>query len=352
MKSFGLPLALALVGLTVAAPAAAGDAGYRVVWDDFRAAWSADTRWFDLPFGPSYTADDGCAESTPFGLVVRSCGTNPWTGMPAFRNTLGQDSGALAPFDHAKWISVMSHFTSNGVLGFDAVPGQELACEATVSGRLFGVDQHPFGNAVVDPDADPRLASVAISAFDPETFAIFNFLLTNEMVFAFYERPAFARAPGANDAAFQFAVPVLRRQPHEAHRLKIAYDRAAGTVRWVVDGVEVFRIDAIGSRIDRDTMLIDHGGDDVILDPAQLDCAMAIFDFLDGYGPTHRGLVQIELDKRSYFNPRLGSPARIGFVDPHSRPESRLFGQGAEMHVERFVVSSVPVAEVDDGDGP
>lgn len=353
MKYVGPCLISILASLTLVTPASAGDDPYRRVWDDFTVPWKDNTAWSLLQPADTYTADDGCADPSMGRLVIHSCGVNHRTGEPAFRNTLSQSTGWLAAFDHAKWIAVMNNLSSNGLPGFDAVEGQELACEATVSGEVYGIHHHPFHDAVIDPDDDPRLGNAAISAFDPDSFVIFNFLLTNHLVYAFYERPAFARPPGGNDAAFQFAVPVLRRHPWERHHLKIAYDRAAGVVRWVVNGAEVFRVDAIGSRIDRRSMLIDHGGDDVILVPEQLDCGMAMFDFLDGYGPGHQGLVQIEADNGDYFNPRLGPPRGLSFVDPASRPDNRLFGQGVAMTVGPYVVSSLPVEEVRDDDcGP
>jgi hypothetical protein len=340
MKSIALPLVVSLFILGVAPPAAAHNPGYHVVWDDFSSLWSADTRWLVFSPDPSYSADDAIVTTSPGGLSARSRGTNPITGEPAFMNTVAQ--GPFSAFDHAKWLVIMNHFSSRNLVGFDAVPGHELSCEATVSGRVYGAAGHPFQSAAPFPDADPRLGAVATSAFDPETFVIFNFLLTNEVIYAFYERPAFARPLGDEFAAFAFAVPVLPRFPSQTHHLRIAYDRAHGRVRWLVDGWEVFRLDTIGSRIDRRFMLIDRGGADEIVNPAQIDCGMAMFDFLDGYGPTGRGLVQIDADDDTYFNPRRGAPHSLGFVDPLSDVESRLFGQGASMNVRRFIVSSLP----------
>jgi len=139
---------------------------------------------------------------------------------------------------------------------------------------------------------------------------------------------------------------VLTRKPWDRHDLRIAYDRARGRVRWLVDGVEVFRVDTIGARIDRRFMLNDHGGHDEIVTPAQLDCGMAMFDFLDGVGPTGRGLVQIDAINDSYFYPPLGEPFRMDFVDPESLPHNRLFGQGAAIEVGSFVVDSLPTDEI------
>lgn len=343
MKSFAFSMASLLVVLGAAAPAEARNT-YHVVWDDFKKGWSADApdaRWFHFSVGP-FIADDGIESTSCHGLSVVPRGVNPITGAPAFVKTMGQETGFLSAFDHVKWLVVMNHFSSKGFLGFDAEPGRELACEARVSGQIFGTKTHPFGAAVTDPDDDPRLGSVATSAFDPETFMIFNFLLTNKRIYAFYEHPSFARDVYGDYAAFTYAVPVAARSPHDRHDLKIAYDKARGTVRWIVDHVEVFRVDAIGARIDRQHMLLDRGGDDMIFSPDQLDCAMGTFTFLDGYGPTHRGLVQIDPDPGTYFNPRLGEPSGVTFIDDDSALQSRMFGAGAAMQVSRYVVSSLP----------
>ena len=342
MNSIALRCALVLICLLGAAPARAQSAhGYRLVWDDFHEGWSADApgaRWLTFSDG-AYVASDGIVTTGPRGLSVVPCGVNAATSDPAFSLTLGQDAGALAPFDHAKWIVVMNHFSSGGFVGFDAVAGQELVCEAEVSGQVFGGSGQPFGDAVADPEGDIRLGNAAISAFDPETFVIFNFIVTNTALYAWYERPVFLRNSLGDYASFAFAVPVMARRPHDEHRLGIGYDRAAGTARWLVDGQEVYRVDTIGARIDRRYLLIDHGGDDVSVSPAQLDCGMALFDFLDGYGTTGRGLVQID-GADDYFDPRLGAPAGLTFVDPDSSLDDRLFGQGAGMQVRRFDVES------------
>jgi hypothetical protein len=343
MKRISVSLAAALLVAGASAPAAAHP-GYRVVWDDFDQGWSANApgaRWLNFSVG-SFVGDDGLVSTAGHQLSVVAPGVNPVTHLPAFLKTVGWDEPDLTPFDHVKWLAVMNHVSSRGVLGFDAVAGQELVCEATVSGQIFGAHQHPFGNAVKDADQDPRLGAVATSAFDLETFLIFNFLLTNERIYAFYEHPVFARGQYGDYASFIYAIPVAARCPLDRHKLAIAYDKARGRVRWLVDGVEVYRIDALGARPDRHHLLTDRGGADMIFAPEQLDCGMGTFTFLDGYGATGRGLVQVDVDASSYFNPRHGEPAAESFLDATSAYGSRLFGQGAAMEVGRYVIESHP----------
>lgn len=350
MKSFAFAIPGLLAIFAAAAPAEAKNA-YHVVWDDFRHGFSAnapDARWFNFTVGadaagnPLFVADDGIVSTSSHGLSVIASGVDPVTHAPAFTKSMSQDTGFLSAFDHVKWLVVMNHFSSKGFLGFDAQPGHELTCEARISGQIFGTHEHPFGReAVTDPDADPRLGAVATSAFDPETFMIFNFLVTNTRIYAFYEHPSFARDVYGDYAAFSYAIPVVERCPYDRHDLKIAYDKSRGTVRWLVDQVEVYRVEALGKRIDRQWMLLDRGGEDMSFSPDQLDCAMGTFDFLDGYGPTDHGLVQIDPDPTTYFNPRSGAPG-VDFLDPRSAPSSRLFGEGAAMQVDHYVVSSLP----------
>ena len=111
-------------------------------------------------------------------------------------------------------------------------------------------------------------------------------------------------------------------------------------VRWFVNGKECFRVDRIGYRIDRQYMTLDHGGDEVLVDPKQLDFGMGLFTLLDGELPSGQALVRLSNQSNFYFDPAVGQPTLQTFGDAESKVESRLFGQGAEMHVERFTVQS------------
>jgi hypothetical protein len=243
--------------------------------------------------------------------------------------------------DHVKWLVYMNHLASSGFPGFDAVPGRELTCEATLGGRTFGTAGHPFGAAVADPDDDLRLAAAALNAIDFETFMVFDFFLTNKRLYAVYEHLPFARATFGDYAAFTHAIPVAERDPGDLHKLAIAYDKAAGTVRWLLEGEEVFRVDAIGLPLGPRHKVLDHGGTPARFSPDQLDCGMGTFTLLDGSrGPAGRGLVRLSDAPGFYLNPRTGGPG--SFLDDASLPGSRLFGQGAELRVEQYRVSSRP----------
>lgn len=325
-----------------------GTAPYRMVWDDFRNGFSAsgpDARWAYVA-GGGYVGDDG-VETTAHGrLRVRSSGTNPTTGQPAFVRTIAQEednpTGHYGGADHAKWLVYANHTASSGFQGFDAVPGQELTCETWLGGRTYGTAGHPFGDAVADPNDDLRLASVMLNTIDPETSTAFDFVLTNERIYAFYGRPPFARGSLGNYAAFSHTIPLAERSVSDRHHLAISYDRAAGVVRWLIDGREVLRVDRIGHMLDRDTLTLDHGGEETLVEPRQLSCGMGLLSLLDGSYPTNQALVRLSSTPDHYFRPELGEPHAQEFVDEESHTSSRLFGQGASLNMGRYIISSTP----------
>src|SRR5262249_14826792 len=148
-----------------------------------------------------FLGNDGIEATSNQGLSVRSSGTNPKTRQPAFALTLGQEGtrdnplGLPGGIDHVKWLVYMNHLARTGFPGFDAVAGQVLSFEWWIRGQSFGMAGHPFGSAVIDPDDDLRLGSVAANGIDFETFMVFDFFMTNKRVYAFYERLPFGRGP-------------------------------------------------------------------------------------------------------------------------------------------------------------
>jgi hypothetical protein len=232
----------------------------------------------------------------------------------------------------------MNHTASSGYPGFDAIPGSELGCETWIGGQTFGTRAQPFGPAVLDPDDDLRLASVAMNVIDFETYMVFDFWLTNEHIYAYYERLPFGREQLGNYASFSYAIPVARRHAGDMQHLRISYDKAAGQVQWFIDDEEVFHVDRLGYRIGRRDMTIDHGGTETLASPRQLDCGMGMFTLLDGSQPSNLGLVRLSSASHFYFAPLIGSPVPQAFIDNRSLYSSRLFGQGAEMQIQRYIV--------------
>lgn len=336
-------VALSLVFST----AAAAQAPYRVEWDDFKGPFTAgqpDSKWFYLAVG-DYVGDDGIETTEGGKLRVVSKGVNASTGEPAYTRTIGQDSkngGLPGGLDHVKWLVYMSRFSSRGYPGDDAVKGQRLACEATVGGRTYGTEHHPFGPLVDNAQDDLRLAAFALNTIDFETFMVFDFFITNETIYAFYERLPFGHGgPLGYYASFSHQIPVAKRNPNQNHKLKIEYDREEGVVRWYINDKQVFQVDRLGHLLDRKYLTLDHGGEEGLVEMNQLACGMGMFTLLDAYRPTDVGLVKLG-DVVGYYDPDVGEPAPQAFYDEESLEQNRLFGQGAELQVKDYYVSSTP----------
>lgn len=172
---------------------------------------------------------------------------------------------------------------------------------------------------------------------------VYDIWLTNKGMYAFYERLPLARTLLGSYAAFSYQIPIGTRQPDQWHELSIAYNRGAGVVRWLVDGEERFRVDRIGQHIDRPYLTIDHGGDEERVESRQLNGGMGMFTLLDGYLPSEQALVRLSDVEDFYFDPVLGQPHPLAFVDEESHEGSRLFGQGAELRIDHFTVELRPV---------
>ena len=318
---------------------------YRITWDDSHDGFDATSpaaKWFYFAAGP-FVGNDGIETTSDNGLVVVPTGINLATGDPAFTKTLGQedDNGGLpGGLDHVKWLVYANHLASTGYPGFDAAPGYELTCEAWIRARTFSTDGHSFGGAVDNPNDDLRLASVGMNTIDFESFMVFDFLITNETIYAIYERLPFGRPALGNYAAFTFNIPLTATSPGQQRHLTIAYDRSAGTVRWLVDGIERFSIDRIGHLLDRRYLTIDHGGVPQTVSPNQLACGMGLFTLLDAEQPSGTALVRLSSVPGFYFDPEVGEPASQTFLDDESLAGNRLFGQGAAIRVKKYVVSS------------
>jgi hypothetical protein len=297
--------------------------------------------WFHVRIGAHVTADGVVTPLAGGGIRVAPAAVHGGAGTPMFGLSLAPESlngGIPAANDHPKWLAYINETSSAGYPGFDAVPGTELSGTARISGRTFGTTFHPFGTAVVNPSDDPRLATFAMTTIDLESWMAFDFLFTNQRVYAFYERLPFGRTRDDDYAAFSYAIPVKSRNEDDIHAATIAYDAAAGLVRWILDGVEVYRVAHIGRHLDRrEHLLIDLGGAERLVRPRQLAFGVGLFTLLDGALGDGPGLVRLS-DRSSYYSPRdAGRPLR--FVDEDSLPQSRLFGQGAEVSVRSYVIS-------------
>jgi hypothetical protein len=78
--------------------------------------------------------------------------------------------------------------------------------------------------------------------------------------------------------------------------------------------------------------------------PRQLAFGMGLFTLLDAALGGASPLVRLS-DRLTYLSPSHEAPHVPAFVDESSRPESRLFGQGAEMYIESYTVTCTEITE-------
>ncbi len=241
--------------------------------DDFTAglaAGRAEDPWRLRPV-PGLPHGDGLAVTGPAGLVVTSSGTNPETGEPAFV----RPDAPLNEGDHLRWALFANRDTPEGMPGYSLAKGENLTLTATLGVEVFGLDRHTYGGAVPEPGRDLRLGAAAMICMDRRTGMVFDFITTQECVFAVYERLAW---PGTGYAGFSYAVPVLDRSPGDRHTLSIGYDRSAGAVRWLVGDKEVLQVDALGHRLPESRYALrDNGLEPAVADPHQVTCGLALF---------------------------------------------------------------------------
>jgi hypothetical protein len=225
---------------------------------------------------------DGIVTTGPLGMVVVPTTTNPETGEPAFATP----PAPLGDADHLRWAVMANRTSSAGKPGFDTerADGEApltVTAELAVAG--YGLDRHPYGEALPDPGRDLRVGAGVLITIDMETGLVLDFIVTDRCVFAVYERLGF---PGTGHAAFSYAVPVADRAPADHHRLAISYDAAAGVARWHLGDAEVLAVDRLGHRLaDATHLKRDNGKPEAPAAPRQLNCGVGLFtDHVWGQG--------------------------------------------------------------------
>jgi hypothetical protein len=155
---------------------------------------------------------------------------------------------------------------------------------------------------------------------DLETFMVFDMLVTNETIYAFYERLPFGRsALGNYRRVLLCRARCLERSgsaaPFEGRLRQGQRNRAM-----VVDGTERMSVSNIGFRLPRTFMTLDHGGVEEHVSPNQLDCGTGMFTLLDAHLPSRIGLAELSDAPNFYFNEKdrdgeKTAPAAMRFAD-------------------------------------
>ena len=163
-------------------------------------------------------------------------------------------------------------------------------------------------------------------------------------------------------------MPLAKRSKSNFDNIKVIINRAANTVRWLVNDVEKFKISDLGMPIDRSLRFNNHGGPPVKVDLKQINVGFGNFSLMDFSNPVsdvsldlamvaagnitpNMPLVQLD-NNNQYFDPQrveraTGNPLGVGQlpylggipydfivkIDGESQPNNRNFGQGAVMKI-------------------
>jgi hypothetical protein len=179
-------------------------------------------------------AGDGIARVTGEGLVVAPPGRDPATGGPRFAAPVSSDAAG-----HLRWVAFAGTATPPG---FAVRDGSVLTAHMELAAEIYG----PAGPVSSTGVADTRAGMGGMLCVDLGSGLVLDFLLTNDRVWALYERLG---RPGTGHGTFTYEIPVAERSPDRRHQCAIRVDRARGTAVWSLDGEEVLAVPDLGRRL-------------------------------------------------------------------------------------------------------
>lgn len=289
---------------------------------------------YDGVGGSDYIANDGTYSSDCKGAVVDSSVFTKWAppnqqpGVSRDKFFIFADAPAAIP-THGK-----------------------LIVEFEGSGQTFKGDQSPFPSEIIQSN-DVRTTNVQFNTFDLVSGFEFNWILTNDRVYASY-----ARNHVSDAAVFLYILPVMQRRPSDWHNMKIVFDGERKHVTFILDGHHVLRLTKLGYKLDDTYLVVDQGGFEGAAWPSSIQYGFGTFALIDGYPackrpdrscncnfpPVRQALTNTDyLGDLPYFDPLLGAPTLATFWQPNQVPilanqVDFIWGQGAKLWINKLVV--------------
>ena len=267
-------------------------------------------RWQLMEAG-DFRADDGVVDTLGPGMSVAPAARHPRTAEPSFTKSATGFNG------HLKWLAM----TAEALPVDDSPVRVEFRAAAA---RTFGTAEHPFGDEVEDPLTDFRLGAATLNVMDFASGLIFDFWITENAIYPFYER---LRIPGLHPdhEAFGSISAPIPREPGTEHDAAIVIDSANAAAHWELDGRVVAAVSPTGPSNPDWASVLHHGGTPGVAAPRQLQVGLGLMTLLDAAftRPDH-GLVD------------LGT----GYVPErtfHGGPD--LWGQGVELRLGGVAVT-------------
>ncbi len=144
---------------------------------------------------------------------------------------------------------------------------------------------------------DPRLACSAVCAFDETYSMAYMFLITDDMIYALYERTPnkdlenYISNPHGI-ASFTSIIPLIKRSDSNILNKSGDYSRLAlsfksnvyndkNIVSWYIDGVCLFQVSNLGCRLEDKYQVVDYGGINKKVGVGELKFGFGHYSFLD-----------------------------------------------------------------------
>lgn len=191
-------------------------------------------------------------------------------------------------FDHAKYIVFRNEtFTL-------PTNGKEFVFEADIASiQTIGNIPDSIQPGITNPKSDPRIAVATLEAIDFSSWMLYAFGITDETLYAAYERlpygkPSYGGA-GPDYHSFTHAIPLAKRNVddplNDFRVVSIAVNKAEDYVRYLIDGVEYYRINNLGYPISRQYRILDGGGPSTDANQSFINVGFGHLTILDAENP-------------------------------------------------------------------
>lgn len=260
----------------------------QLLFNDFLGAFSVGLPTSKYSYFSS-GGNDGDDAVVTYDTIGRFLDVNSGVGSGGFTKVWTPAiPDAIGGLDHVKYLVY-----KNGAYPLKP-DGSEVVYEVCMSlEQQIGTIPPAIYPNVSNPKSDIRLCGGAMNMIDYESWMIFDLFLSDETVYAFYERLPFGKpsfgGPGPDYHAFSHAIPIGKRNRTDPSldfdTYAIGINRQKGYVRYFINGAEVLRITQIGMPIDRTYRLLDHGGPPGLVDLKQINVGFGTFSLLDMLNP-------------------------------------------------------------------
>jgi hypothetical protein len=230
-------------------------------------------------------------------------------------------------------------------------PCGEVTLTANVSVEVNVVENAVYNGQIQNYDADPRPACGVLTLLDLDNAFGFTWVITNTKAYAWYSRFPTARTVNNVYASFRFAFPI-DIVAGSFHVYQIDLNSDEHSVRWIMDGREVYKVYTIGSFQSAEYQLSDLGGQEEVFWPKKIQAGFGTGSFMAGFPPCvitqetadggqacvfpvpKLGLANLNPEIASYV-PQTGILADYVVPAPVA-PANLTWGQGAVLTLSEF----------------